>query len=108
MSRDVHAGSDMNSAVSAMCDMIAFTQGRFGRVMAMTGIMIFAWKCKDGKIDWQGLMVLFLGLGLMFAPKTLALFILPATVKGISGGIFVASQSYTPDEIITWACPNIR
>lgn len=101
-------GSSFNAAIRAMCDMIAFLQGRFGRAISMISIMIFAWKVSGGKIQWQDIFVLLLGIGMMFAPKTIALFILPSTIKGISGGIFSEFEIYTPDFIITYACPNIN
>ena len=49
----------------------------------------------------------FLCFGLFFFPKTLALFVLPSTVSGISGGQFNPSTVYTPDEILTCICKAI-
>ena len=60
-----------------------------------------------GKINWQELLQMAIGFGLFFFPKTLALFVLPSTVSGISGGQFNPSTVYTPDEILTCICKAI-
>ena len=99
---------DVNPAFKAICDIIIFLQGRATRAMASLTIMMSAWGIMSGgKINWQELLQMAIGFGLFFFPKTLALFVLPSTVSGISGGQFNPSTVYTPDEILTCICKAI-
>lgn len=99
---------DVNPAFKAICDIIIFLQGRATRAIASLTIMMSAWGIMSGgKINWQELLQMAVGFGLFFFPKTLALFFLPSTVTGISGGQFNTSTIYTPDEILTCICKAI-
>lgn len=99
---------DVNPAFKAICDIIIFLQGRATRAIASLTIMMSAWGIMSGgKINWQELLQMAVGFGLFFFPKTLALFVLPSTVSGISGGQFNPSTIYTPDEILTCICKAI-
>ena len=98
---------EANPAFATICEVIMFMQGRIGRSIATFSIMMTAWSFTNNKLKWQELVTVALGVGLFFAPKTLALFLLPNVVTGLSGG-FNPDQAYSPDEILTCMCPNLR
>ena len=96
-----------NEALNVICDIIIFLQGRVGRAIATVSVMMTAWEFSQGSIKWQGIVITMIGIGMFFAPKTLALFVLPSYIRGIEGGGYDPSQTYTPDEIISCFCPNL-
>ena len=98
---------ETNAAFATICEVIMFMQGRIGRSIATFSIMMSAWSFTNGKLTWQDIVTTALGVGLFFAPKTLALFLLPNVVTGLSGA-FNSNQAYSPDEILTCMCPNLR
>ena len=99
---------DINPAFKAICDIIIFLQGRASRAIASLTIMMSAWGIMSGgSIKWQELLQMAVGFGLFFFPKTLALFFLPSSITGISGGQFNSSTIYTPDEILSCICKAI-
>ena len=99
---------ETNPAFATICEVIMFMQGRIGRSIATFSIMMSAWAFTNGKLKWQEIVTTALGVGLFFAPKTLALFLLPNVVTGLSGGGFDGSKAYSPDEILSCMCPNLR
>lgn len=99
---------ETNPAFATICEVIMFMQGRIGRSIATFSIMMSAWAFTNGKLKWQEIVTTALGVGLFFAPKTLALFLLPNVVTGLSGGGFDDSKAYSPDEILSCMCPNLR
>jgi type IV secretory pathway VirB2 component (pilin) len=98
---------ETNPAFATICEVIMFMQGRIGRSIATFSIMMSAWAFTNGKLKWQEIVTTALGVGLFFAPKTLALFLLPNVVTGLSGG-FDIDKAYSPDEILSCMCPNLR
>ncbi len=98
---------ETNPAFATICEVIMFMQGRIGRSIATFSIMMTAWSFTNNRLKWHELVTVALGVGLFFAPKTLALFLLPNVVTGLSGG-FNPDQAYSPDEILTCMCPNLR
>jgi len=96
-----------NEALNVICDIIIFLQGRIGRAIATVSVMMTAWEFSQGSIKWQGIVITMIGIGMFFAPKTLALFVLPSYIRGIEGGGYDPGQTYTPDEIISCFCPNL-
>src|SRR5574344_1103011 len=101
-------GDDANPALKTLCDIIMFLQGRIGRSLAAFSIMLAAWGFTNGNFKWQEMLTLAIGIGIFFAPKTFALWLLPEYIVGITGDGYDISVKYTPDEIITCACPNLR
>ena len=83
-------------------------QGRIGRSIATFSIMLAAWKFANAKSSWQDVTQLAIGVGIFFAPKTFALFLLPDYIEGLSGDGFDSTVRYSPDEILTCVCPNLR
>jgi type IV secretory pathway VirB2 component (pilin) len=96
-----------NEALNVICDIIIFLQGRIGRAIATVSVMMTAWEFSQGSIKWQGIVIAMIGMGMFFAPKTLALFVLPSYIRGIQGGGYDPNQTYTPDQIISCFCPNL-
>ena len=105
---EMACGDAANPAFKTICEIIMFAQGRLGRALATFLIMLSAWKFTNGKLSWQEIVTLFIGLGLFWAPKTFALFLMPDYIIGITGDGFDSTASYTPDEILTCICPNLR
>jgi len=101
-------GDDANPALKTICDIIMFLQGRIGRSLAMFSVMLSAWSFTSGNLKWHDMVTLAIGIGLFYAPKTFALFLLPEYIQGITGDGYDPSLKYTPEEIITCACPNLR
>lgn len=101
-------GDDANPALKTICDIIMFLQGRIGRALVMFMVMMMAWEFVGGQLKWQPLLTMAIGIGLFYAPKTFALFLLPEYIQGITGEGYDESVKYTPDEIISCACPNLR
>ena len=99
---------ETNPAFATICEVIMFLQGRIGRSIATFSIMMSAWAFTNGKLKWPELVTTALGVGLFFAPKTLALFLLPNVVTGLSGSGFDPNTAYSPDEILSCMCPNLR
>ena len=99
---------EVNPAFATICEVIMFMQGRIGRSIATFSIMMSAWSFTNGKLKWQEIVTTALGVGLFFAPKTLALFLLPNVVTGLNGGGFNPGEAYSPDEILSCMCPNLR
>ena len=104
----VGCGEDANPALKTICDIIMFLQGRIGRALATFSVMLAAWAFTSGNLKWQDMVSLAIGIGIFYAPKTFALFLLPEYIKGITGDGYDPAIKYTPDEIITCACPNLR
>lgn len=100
--------NEINPAFATICEVIMFMQGRIGRSIATFSIMMSAWAFTNGKLKWQEIVTTAIGVGLFFAPKTLALFLLPSTVSGLTGEGFSPDVVYSPDEILTCMCPNLR
>ena len=100
--------NEINPAFATICEVIMFMQGRIGRSIATFSIMMSAWAFTNGKLKWQEVVTTAIGVGLFFAPKTLALFLLPSTVSGLTGEGFDPNIVYSPDEILTCMCPNLR
>ena len=84
---------ETNPAFATICEVIMFMQGRIGRSIATFSIMMSAWAFTNGKLKWQEIVTTALGVGLFFAPKTLALFLLPNVVTGLSGA-FNSNQAF--------------
>ncbi len=101
-------GDNANPAIKTICDIITFLQGRIARSLVVFSIMLAAWSFVGGNFKWQEMVTLAIGVGIFYAPKTFALFLLPEYVQGITGDGFDVALKYTPDEIITCACPNLR
>ena len=101
-------GDDANPAIKTVCDIIMFLQGRIGRSLVMFMVMMSAWKFTSGSFKWQEMVTLAVGIGIFYAPKTFALWLLPDYIQGIVGDGYDIGTKYTPDEIITCACPNLR
>lgn len=99
---------EANAAFVTICEVMMFMQGRIGRAIAIFSIMMSAWSFTNSKLKWPELVTTAVGVGLFFAPKTLALFLLPNVVTGLSGGGFDPDKAYSPDEILTCMCPNLR
>lgn len=106
VTRDTNAA--VNEALTALCDILSLAQGRFARAMTMIMVISFSWKSMSGKVSWQEILSITLGITMLYAPKTIALFLLPAKIKGVSGSFFSEYEEYTPDEIIRWACPLLK
>ena len=104
----LECGDNANPALKTVCDIIMFLQGRIGRALASFMIMLSAWTFIQGNLKWHEILTVAIGVGIFFAPKTFALFLLPDYIEGISGDGFDPTKRYTPDEIITCACPNLR
>lgn len=104
----LECGDNANPALKTVCDIIMFLQGRIGRALASFMIMLSAWSFIQGQFKWQEVLTVAIGVGIFFAPKTFALFLLPEYIQGIAGDGFDPSVKYTPDEIITCSCPNLR
>ena len=104
----VGCGDDANPALKTICDIIMFLQGRIGRALVMFMVMMMAWEFVGGSLKWQPMVTMAIGIGLFYAPKTFALFLLPEYIQGITGDGYDESVKYTPDEIISCACPNLR
>lgn len=100
--------NEINPAFATICEVIMFMQGRIGRSIATFSIMMSAWAFTNGKLKWQEVVTTAIGVGLFFAPKTLALFLLPTTISGLTGDGFNPNTVYGPDEILTCMCPNLR
>ena len=103
-----NCGDDANPAFVTICEIIMLLQGRIGRSIAMFTIMLSAWQFTSGQLKWQEIVQVAIGIGIFFAPKTFALFLLPDYIEGISGNGYDSSMKYTPDEILTCVCPNLR
>ena len=101
-------GEDANPGIKTICEIIMLLQGRIGRSIATFSIMLAAWKFANAKSSWQDVTQLAIGVGIFFAPKTFALFLLPDYVEGLSGDGFDSTVRYSPDEILTCVCPNLR
>ena len=101
-------GENANPAIKTICDIITFLQGRIARGLVIFSIMLSSWSFVGGNFKWQDMVTLAIGVGIFYAPKTFALFLLPEYIQGITGDGFDISLKYTPDEIITCACPNLR
>ena len=101
-------GEDANPGIRTICDIITLFQGRIGRSIATFSIMICAWSFLNGNFNWQQMVQLAIGIGVFMAPKTFALFLLPDYIEGLSGDGFDTTTRYSPDEIITCVCPNLR
>ena len=104
----VGCGGDANPALKTICDIIMFMQGRIARALVAFSIMLAAWSFVGGSFKWQEMLTLAIGIGIFYAPKTFALFLLPEYIQGITGDGYDIALKYTPDEIITCACPNLR
>ena len=104
----VGCGEDANPAIKTICDIIMFLQGRIARSLVAFSIMLAAWGFVGGNFKWQEMLTLAIGIGIFYAPQTFALFLLPEYIQGITGDGYDISLKYTPDEIITCACPNLR
>lgn len=101
-------GEDANPGIKTICDIITFLQGRIARGLVIFSIMLSSWSFVGGNFKWQDMVTVAIGVGIFYAPKTFALFLLPEYIQGITGEGFDISLKYTPDEIITCACPNLR
>jgi len=101
-------GEDANPGIKAICDIIMFLQGRIARSLVAFSVMLAAWGFVGGQFKWQEMLTLAIGIGIFYAPKTFALFLLPEYIQGIVGDGYDITTKYTPDEIITCACPNLR
>lgn len=101
-------GENANPAIKTLCDVMIFLQGRLGRALVTLIIVFSAWNFLNGELKWQNVLTVAIGIGLFWAPKTFALFILPSYVTGIYGGGYTPDQKLTPDEIISCACPDLR
>lgn len=101
-------GDDANPALVTLCQVMIFLQGRFGRALAVISIMVAAWEFTSGAAKWQSIATLAVGLGMFWAPKTMALYILPSYVTGLQGEGYDPNVNYTPDEILSCACPDLR
>ena len=108
MAAAVGCGDDANPAIKTICDIIMFLQGRIARALVAFSIMLAAWSFVGGNFKWQEMVTLAIGIGIFYAPKTFALFLLPEYIQGITGDGYDVGIKYTPDEIITCACPNLR
>lgn len=99
---------EVNPAFSAICDIIIFLQGRVGRSMIVFTMSIAGWKIMKGGIEWRDFLSLIIGIGFFFFPKTFALFLLPSYVEGLTGYGYDPNMRYSPDEILTCICPDLR
>ena len=99
---------EVNPAFATICEVMMFMQGRIGRSIATFSIMLSAWSFTNGKLKWHEVVTTAVGVGLFFAPKTLALFLLPSTISGLTGDGFNPNDVYSPDEILSCMCPNLR
>ena len=73
----LECGDNANPALKTVCDIIMFLQGRIGRALASFMIMLSAWSFIQGQFKWQEVLTVAIGVGIFFAPKTFALFLLP-------------------------------
>lgn len=101
-------GEEANPGIRTICDVITLFQGRIGRSIAMFSIMLSAWQFANGQLKWQAIVQLAIGIGVFMAPKTFALFLLPDYIEGLSGDGFDTTTRYSPDEVLTCVCPNLR
>ena len=101
-------GEEANPALKTVCDIIMFLQGRIGRSLISFSVMLAAWGFINGGFKWQDMLTMAIGIGLFLAPKTFAVWLLPEYIEGITGDGYDVSVKYTPDEIISCACPNLR
>ena len=101
-------GEDANPGIKTICEIIMLLQGRIGRSIATFHIMLAGWKFTQGQFSWQEVVQVAIGVGIFFAPKTFALFLLPDYIEGLSGDGYDTTVKYSPDEILTCVCPNLR
>ena len=101
-------GEEANPALKTVCDIIMFLQGRIGRSLISFSVMLAAWGFINGGFKWNDMLTMAIGIGLFLAPKTFAVWLLPEYIEGITGDGYDVSVKYTPDEIISCACPNLR
>ena len=99
----------VNPAFTAICDIMVFLQGRIVRSLVTLMFMFTAWSVMSkGSVNWQELLQTVIGIGLFFFPKTFALFALPSYIEGLTGDGFDQNVRYSPDEILTCICPDLR
>lgn len=100
-----------SGAAGVLCDIMIFLTGRIGRAIGILVVMGIAFACFSGSITWQKAATLCVGLSLFFAPATIAMMMLPSKVSNVSGTVgnrvFYTSNSYTPEEVASAACPEM-
>jgi type IV secretory pathway VirB2 component (pilin) len=101
-------GDQANPALKTICDVMRLLQGRLGRAFSMIIVIMKAWELAQGGVEWKNLVIFFTGISIFWAPKTIALFILPNYITGVYGEGYTPDQKLTPDEIIACACPDLR
>lgn len=99
----------VNPAFTAICDIMIFLQGRIVRSLVTLMFMFTAWSVMSkGSVNWQELLQTVIGIGLFFFPKSFALFLLPSYIEGMHGDGYDPNIRYSPDEILTCICPDLR
>jgi type IV secretory pathway VirB2 component (pilin) len=109
LSSDAFAGcgDNANPALKTLCDIMRLLHGRLGRAFVMVTLTMSGFQFSQGGLQWQPLVTLFIGIGMFWAPKTVALFILPQYITGVQGEGYTPDQILSPDEILSCACPDL-
>lgn len=97
-------------APGVICDFIALITGRIGRAICIIIIMGMSFLAFQGSLNWKTVLTIMAGFGLMFGAKNFAVMILYSKITNVGGTIggktFYRDKVYTPEEVISAACPN--
>ena len=90
----------------ALCTIILVLNGRIGRAIAAMAIIGVGYAFWASKISWVMIVTVGIGIGIIFGAKTVAIAMLPNTVKvtDTNGNLVTV----TPDELIRDACPELN
>ncbi len=102
----------VNSAATVLCEIISLLRGRIGRAITMFALLGICMGFVIGKLSWQRLIVLCVGIGIFYGAEAIAFVILPSTVTGITGTlsngtVFNPNNKYTPQFILANVCPEL-
>jgi len=100
----------VNQAAKVLCDIIMLMRGRIARAIAMIAIIGIAVSFFVAKMEWQKIMVLAIGIGLIYGAQTVAYLLLPSTITGVNGvmadgTVYDPNKKYSPEELVRNVCP---
>jgi len=108
---DALASNANTGASGVICDFIMFFTGRIMRAMMIIIMMGMAFLTFNGSISWQKALTVIAAIAIIFGAKNLAVMLLSSKITNIQGTVgnkvFNAQSTYTPDEIIAAACPQL-
>lgn len=101
---------DDNGLLYALCLSLMILTSRVMRAILILLMVGVGMLMIQGSLTWQKALTMIVGVFLLVAPAKVAIMILPAKISNVSGTLgnktFNKAATYTPEEILSAACPS--